>query len=235
MFLRWFIILGFVWAALLASPFARAASSSPCPPYTTPITLNFKTLNPAPIYNNRLSIQGIRNLFRDRDEPVSGPHEQALGITYAESVYSVETHTLVREVNGGFCVYLSSIDLDFGWKRQDVYIASEFQPGTCEYRTVLDHENQHVSVNNSSLKEFAPYFRAQVEKSLQTQQPVFARSGDAGTDVAMKAVEKGMSALMTQFHQINGQRNAPLDSASNYEATAGLCKNWNLANPPQRR
>ena len=75
-----------------------------------------------------------------------------------------------------------------GHQRVQVFVASEYQPPTCEYRAILDHENQHVSVDNGALKEFAPRFRAEVEKILATQQPVFARDGHTGTDAALAAV-----------------------------------------------
>jgi hypothetical protein len=108
----------------------------------------------------------------------------------------------------------------------DVYIASEFQPGTCEYKTVRDHENQHVSTNNATLKEFAPRFRAELEKILSAQQPIFAADVQAATDAALTSVQRRMGAYMDQFQHMTAERNAPLDSASNYHETAKLCANW---------
>lgn len=232
MFLRRFFILGLVLAGILAlcpTWAAVPAAQKPCAPYSTPITLDFKTLTPAPVYNNRLTVQGIRNLFRDHTEAVLGLHSSALGITYAETTYSAEAHSSATTVRGGYCVYLSALDLKFGWRRMQVYVASEFEPGSCEYRTVLDHENQHVAVNNGALREFAPRFRAEVEKALRTQQPVFTQNAQAGMETALASVERDMSGLMSQFQEIMAGRNAPLDSASNYGATASLCTNWNKA------
>ena len=234
MLFRRLCILSF--ALVMTAP-VLAAAPSQCSPYRTPITLDFKTLNPAPVYNNRLSVQGIRNLFREHTEAVVGPHARALGITYAETTYSAEGHSVAQEVRGGYCVYLTALNLNFGYKRMQVYVASEFAPGTCEYRAVLDHENQHVAIYTGALRQFAPRFRAEVEKILGVQQPVFTRSAQAGMDTALKAAENGMTALLSQFQMITDQGNAPLDSASNYQATAGLCANWDgtSAPPPQRR
>ena len=222
--------------ALVTAPPVLAAAPGQCPPYRTPITLDFKTLNPAPVYNNRLTVQGIRNLFREHTEAVLGPHARALGITYAETTYSTEGHPLAMQVRGGYCVYLTALALDFGYKRMQVYVAKEFAPGTCEYRAVLDHENQHVAVYTGALKQFAPRFRAEVENVLSAQQPVFTRDARAGTNRALKAAENGMTDLLSQFRKITEQGNAPLDSASNYQATAGLCANWDgTSAPPSRR
>ncbi len=204
----------------------RPAQGSTCAPYSKAITLGFKTLAPAPVYNNRLSIQGIRNLFREHTDAVLGDHARALGITYAETHYEANARSSATTMRGGFCVYLASVDIDFGWRRMEVYVASEFAPGSCEYRSVLDHENQHVAANNGSLREFAPRFRAEVEKILRAQQPVFTRDAQAGMDVALASVEQGMSASLAQFQKLMAERNAPLDSSSNYDATAKLCANW---------
>ncbi len=223
-----------VSAAFFAPQNAEAAQGSVCPPYKKAITLNFKTLTPPPVYNNRLSIQGIQNLFREHTEAVLGPHESALGITYAESTYSAQTQSMAMQVRGGYCVYLTNIDAEFGWKRMQVYIASEFAPGTCEYNSVLDHENQHVAVNNGALREFAPRFRAEIERALSVQQPVFAGNADAAMETAFKNVSRGMDNTLAQFQDTMAARNAPLDSASNYAATAELCANWNKAKPRRR-
>jgi len=221
--------------AVLLCPFAvspaAAAQGGACAPYSKAIKLNFKTLTPATIYNNRLSITGIHNLFREHTEAVLGAHQNALGITYAESTYGAEAQSMAMTARGGYCVYLTNVDVDFGWRRMQVYIASEFQPGSCEYNSVLDHENQHVSINNAVLKEFAPRFRAEVERILRTQQPVFSRNAEAGMDLALKAVNSGMSQMLSQFQNALAARNAPLDSASNYDATGKLCANWNQPRP----
>jgi hypothetical protein len=215
---------------------AAQRSGQACAPYSKPITLDFKTLAPKPVYHNGLSIQGIRNMFSSHTEAVLGPHERALGITYAETQYAVDARSQAVPARGGHCVYLTEVNVSFGWKRMNVYIASEFTPGTCEYKTVLDHENQHVAVNNGSLKEYAPRFRAETEKVLRTIQPVFSPDAEAGMDAALAPVQKRMSEMLAQFQDVTAQRNAPLDSRSNYSETGKLCANWNqLAPPPKRR
>ena len=235
MFLRRIILPVFgivLWLA--AAHDATAAAAPRCAPYSKPIVLDFKTLAPKPIYNNRLTVQGIRNTFREHTDPVLGPHERALGITYAQSSYSAEARSSATTVPGGYCVYLTGLDVQFGFKRMEVYIASEFEPGTCEYRSVLDHENQHVAINNGMLKAFAPVFHTEIERLLTRQQPVFSPDAEAGMNIALTNVEKGMSALWEQFQDSTAARNAPLDTASNYAATGKLCSNWNGTAPPQR-
>lgn len=219
-----------LWSAAEGPAMAAAPA---CAPYKKPISLNYTTLQPKPTYNNRLSVQGIRSTFREHTDPILGVHERALGITYAQSAYSAEANSSATPVRGGFCVYLTSLDVQFGFKRMEVYIASEFEPGTCEYRSVLDHENQHVAINNGTLKAFAPVFRAEIEKLLALQKPVYAANAQSGMDVALSNVEKGMSAMWSRFQDRMADENAPLDSAKNYAATGALCSNWSGTAPPR--
>lgn len=227
-------------AMLLIAPVSTvfAAQNVTCAPYDHAISLDFKTLAPKPLYNNRLNVAGIRNLFREHTDSVVGPHARALGITYALTSFSLQGTTQLRETRGGYCVYLKDIEVSFGFKRMDVFVASEFQPGTCEYKTVLDHENQHVSVNNATLKEFAPRFRALLERELAAQQPAFGADGQAVTDAVLGNIQRRMSSHMDQFQHMTAERNAPLDSASNYRETSKLCANWDGETAPvpaQRR
>ena len=62
-FLRLSCALCLCGPALLAENSVDAAQPAACAPYRNPITLGFKTLAPRPVYNNRLTVQGIRNLF----------------------------------------------------------------------------------------------------------------------------------------------------------------------------
>lgn len=211
---------------------ALGAQPAACPPYDTPITLNFNTLNPSPVYNNRLNVEGIRKLFAEHTERVAGPHQRALGITYALTAFSLQGSTSVRQVSGGYCIYIEDVAADFGFKRMNVFVASEFKPGTCEYRTILDHENQHVSVNTRTLKEFAPHFRAALENALATEQPRFVRAMPPNADASFRALKDKMSDYLDHFQKLAGERNAPLDSANNYGETAKLCKNWDGVSIP---
>jgi hypothetical protein len=227
---RWILGIAGLVLTMVAAGRDVSAQTAACPPYRKPITLDFKTLNPKPIYNNRLNVQGIRNLFREHTDNVVGPHERALGITYAETQYTADANSRAESARGGgYCVYLTNVNIAFGFKRMSVYVASEFKPGTCEYRAILDHENQHVAVNTAVLREYAPRFRAEVERVLSQQQPVRTRDPQAGMDQALVAVGRRMSALLNEFQDTTARRNAPLDSSHNYGETGKLCQNWNGA------
>jgi hypothetical protein len=205
---------------------AVAAAANACAPSRTPITLNFVTKSEAPIYNNNLTVAGIRNLFATRGVNLAGVHRRALGITYVQTVLGLEASTRIKPQGRGFCVYLESIDAEFGWDRMEVYVASEYKPGGCEYRTILDHENQHVAINRATLREAAPQMRAKLEAILRDQQPLYVMNESSGAGQALTAVQSRMNGQLDQFQQTINSRNAAIDTDSNYEAIAQMCGNW---------
>jgi hypothetical protein len=214
----------FLALILLAATPARAAEV--CKPSGKPITLNFETQTAKPVYNNRLDVAGIRNLFALRGQTLSGPHSRALGVTYEQTVLSLSGDSIVIKSGRGYCVALDKVDAAFGWDRMEVYVASEFKPGECAYNAVLDHENQHVAINQAALKEFAPRMRSLLEKVLAEQRPIYFANSQGGADAILQAVHQRMGDAAEQFQKVLSERNGVIDTDSNYDAIAALCPDW---------
>ncbi len=69
---------------------------------------------------------------------------------------------------------------------------------------------------------------------LTTQQPVYVTGNpQTGMDRALAGVDQRMSEMLGRFQQAMAERNAPLDSVHNYEATGKLCQNWTGTAPPK--
>src|SRR4051812_43288074 len=119
--------------ALFAAAAIPARAAELCRPSGKAITLNFETNAPKPVYNNRLDVAGIRNLFALRGQSLSGPHQRALGVTFVQSILSLSGDSTIVRSGRGYCVTLDKVDASFGWDRMEVYVASEFKPGECPY------------------------------------------------------------------------------------------------------
>ena len=205
---------------------AFAAQPPTCPPYTKAIVLDFKTQAPAPTYNRSLNVNGIRNLFLTRGQSNGGPHSRALGITAIETMLSLRASSRLIPQQNGYCVYLTSVDADFGWQKQQVFIASELKQGGCGYNAVLDHENQHVAINRETVGQYAPLIRARIEESLRGLKPVFTQNTGSVTDAILDGVKNQAGVVMDQFGSTMAQRHGVIDTASNYSATSALCSDW---------
>lgn len=206
--------------------YPAAAAEQACAPYSRAVTVRFKMLTPPPVYNHRLNVAGIRNLFRTRGQSVGSAHERALGVTYSEIAFYLEGNTTIVPQGGGYCVYLNAVTAEFGWKRMEVHIAREYARGTCEYNAVLDHENQHVSIIKNALSDYAPRLRAELERELRRQQPIFTRNARSAADQAVEDLYGRMQGVVDRFQQTQAVRHGQIDSSSNYGAIADLCPNW---------
>ena len=233
-----------VWAVFLpvlgfscAAPAFAASAAAPCAPLRTPITLDFTTQAPGPVYNNRLTVAGIRNLFATRGAPVGERHQKALGVTYVETVLGLQAATRIKPEGRGFCVYLDKVSADFGWERMEVYVAAEYKPGSCEYRMILDHENQHVAINRGALKDSAPRVRAALEAILRDQGPLYVTNPNGSADRALTAIHSRMTSALDGFQRVMAEGNAVIDTDSNYEAVSQMCEGWDGAKkpPPQTK
>jgi len=206
------------------------AYAQTCPPYTAAINVDFQTQAPTTRYDNSLNVTGIRNLFQTRGMPVGGPHVQALGVTYVTPAFGLQAHTRATVDRKGACVYLESVQATFSLRDQHVYIASEYPTGSCEYNAIKDHEDQHVSINTRTLKEYAPRVRAELERLLAAEKPVFASRPDTVTKAKVQELSRRMNTILDAFQATMSQRNAVIDTPQNYKAISEICKEWNRGN-----
>jgi hypothetical protein len=212
---------------------APAWAADSCRPTGKPVTVNFKTRAPMPVYNNRLDVTGMRNLFATRGMALSGPHQRALGVTFVETQFSLSGSSEARKSGRGFCVSLDSVDATFGWDRMEVFVASEFHPGECPYAAVLDHEDQHVAINQDTLKEYAPQLRALLEKAVAEERPMFVLNPQGGADLLLQSIHQRIARQFDQFQKALAERNGRIDTNSNYDAIAALCPDWKQPQPPK--
>lgn len=201
-----------------------------CPPYAEPIKVNFVTENAPTKYNNEYNVTGIQNVMRRRGHVIAGMHQRALGLTSSQIAFSIAGRTAAVPVSGGYCVYLRSVDVRFGYQTMDVFIASEYRPQTCEYKTILDHENQHVAISRNTIREYAPRVRQELERHLATLQPRFTANAQISTDRKISDVKGKVDPLLDQMERVLAQRNAAIDTNVNYAALAENCKNWDQGN-----
>ena len=217
---------------LLVLMIQTASAQTDCAPYRDAITVDFRTHPARTRLNNSLNVTALRDLMGSKGQaPIGGVHAEALGVTYATPEFNIEARTrILSRDHGPACVYLAQVSVDFGFHDMDVYVASEFQPGTCEYKAILDHENQHVAINTHALHDHAPRIRAALEQMLAEERPVAARDPSRVTRQVLDRISGRMDRYLQAFYQEMETRNGVLDTASNYEAIGALCRDWNRGN-----
>ena len=224
-------LTGMVALAVLAAGWGSpSAAQQSCPSYSRTIRLAFETLDPDPTYNNALNVTSIRDYLRVRGHVFSGRHNKTLGVTSYQIGFALSGKTYAVPVSGGYCVYLSEVVAEYGYRNHDVFVASEFAPGSCEYNAVLDHENQHVAINRTAVRDSGPRLRQELERQLAELPPKFTRDPQFGTDRALSEVYVAMNKVIDRLGATQAARNAAIDNDRNYDAISDLCKNWTQGN-----
>lgn len=209
--------------AMLQPTAAQRAGA--CPSSRTPIKLNFNTVTPAPVHSHGLSLAGIASMVRSGGGQASAGN-RTVGLTTLKAMSSLHGASTLVKRGDGFCVYLTSVQVDFGWEDMQVYVPSDYQRGSCEYRAVLDHENEHVAIIRATLKEFAPRARARIESALAQTKPILVRGRNGSTEQALAPLQAQLSMLLKDFDALHSARSARIDHPSNYAAVTAMCKNW---------
>ncbi len=222
--MRWAV---FVLLSLAGFSQPAAAQSQLCEPYRDGIRLSFSTQLSEPTYHFDRSIQEVRQLYTVRGNRITRAHQNAIGLTYAETLLSLGAATrAVPRQRSGYCVYLQEMEATFGFGRFDVYVGSEYPPGSCEYRTILDHENEHVAIFRDLIREFGGRMRSAIERELRNLEPVFAPSIEVGTDLAISRLQERLQPTIQAFEAESRRRNGRIDTQGNYLALQELCSNW---------
>lgn len=206
---------------------SAVAQGALCEPYSNAVRLRFETQLIEPTYNTDLSIQDVRQLYTVRGQRISRAHENAIGLTYAEISLglSASTRSLPRP-GGGYCVYLEEVNAKFGLERLSVYLGREYPRGSCEFRTILDHENEHVAINLEVVKDYGPRLRQSLENELRRIAPLFAPSVNMGARRAVADLQQRVQPMMDALKQEQRRRNGAIDTDHNYGALQELCLEW---------
>lgn len=121
--------------------------------------------------------------------------EMMLGSTSLQKTSMVEFDgpSLIDKANDRECV-APRVAVTLTFRPVNVYIAREFQPDTCPYNKVLEHEMRHVRV----YEEEVPRMTAFVKEQLQLrygQHPLYARAGK-GLDQLQQDVDTWLRPLI---------------------------------------
>ena len=153
------------------------------------------------------------------------------GLTLAEHQLKTDCQigSLTHGRGKGVCVWMESLQLYFGFNKMDVFLSSNYAEGTCPYRIVLWHENQHVAINTRVFKKYRALMERAVrrERSIPTKgNPLSVGSLQQGKAVITAKIGRIVNPLYARFKNEVAAENAKIDTPANYRRTQALCKEW---------
>ncbi len=153
------------------------------------------------------------------------------GLTEADFniTYQIKTNAVNNGKQG--CLFIEEIDVKYGYPNLVVYIEDKYHPNSCEYREILKHENEHVKVHQSVLKELAPKISLAVYQAVNRVKPKELNDlskVDKITDDIIKEIQDDflVKRLTERLEENQRNQNEKLDEKGNYHKIQNRCKNW---------
>jgi hypothetical protein len=112
-----------------------------------------------------------------------------LGLTVTRGQYSASLGgPILQDPASGYECIAPQVDVKLNYSPVLIYVGSEFAPGTCSYKAILEHEQRHLQAYMENLARVEKVVREALNKRFEGK-PLYAPSGTA------------MSALE---HEVNG-------------------------------
>jgi hypothetical protein len=153
------------------------------------------------------------------------------GLTLAEHELKTDYQMggLQRGGRAEYCVWVESLALDFSFRRMDVYLSSQYPEGSCQYDVILGHENQHVAINNRTLRKYYSLMRQALWKtrSIPTKaNPLPVSSLNQGKAIIAARINGIVNPIYARFKKAVLAENAKIDTVANYRRTQAKCSSW---------
>lgn len=156
-----------------------------------------------------------------------GPMWMPSGLTVADENYHLKTQTKIYQLGyDRYCAVLKSAHLFIGYRNIDVYISSKYPPGSCEYDSVLRHENIHVQIFRDTLYKHSGGIERAIRRYAPQIGPVYLRSADAAANKLQKLLDAKIRPLFKRMSSTITRKNARIDTRENYRREQALCSNW---------
>lgn len=192
-------------------------------------------------------LQGIEMAFTNKppeltnDKPSAELAKYQVSTTFAKSHNEVFTlgglhlselapqyivsFELAEPKRGQFCVAAVAVRVSIEYAPR-VMIANEWQPGTCRYKTILDHEMRHVNTDIIAFNEFLPKIRIALEETarkLPQIGPMPYSSVEKAKGILVDAVREKLVAEIDEFQKIRFARQQMIDTRQQYLMESRIC------------
>lgn len=214
---RWIVVLAVFFLGL---PVTEAGASARCPPADFVLDFRVDQAVARPIINNARPQKVIA-------KQVGGNlHTRAQTKTYTESPVDIRFRVKPRPGGDSWCIYLSKLHIKLHIKDVNVFIAREYQPGTCQYKALMRHEMQHVSIARHHLLQYAPKIRTVMNRYARMMRPQVSRNLKKDQRRLTEGLRKNLQAQRRLMEKDLKAAQKRIDTRASYIALEKECPSW---------
>ncbi len=160
------------------------------------------------------------NAFR----PVKG--HSLLGLAFVAMQHQISVEVLTNKIGNRYCVRLKKVHLLFGREKSTIFVASKYRAGTCEFKAILAHENEHMAINARVQLKYEEKIKKALENSAKAIQPFITTSRQAAPRTLAARFASDIKPILNSFHEERVAENLHIDTPQSYQKTRSLCANW---------
>ena len=204
---------------------AGAAQANGCPDFQPP-SISVKQLVAAPTVNDTFDLASIRQLAIDGGQKIAGStHEIPVGVTAAnlklESQF--EIHFEMPPNDPMVCAHISALELRIGFDDTVIYMAREVPFDSCGYKTVFNHELEHVRTDRALIEAYAPHLPETLHKAVREIGVIRASSTKAAEKEITNIVDRYFADLGVALSEVRQNQQMKIDTPEEYERLGKSC------------
>ncbi|WP_051340222.1 hypothetical protein [Azospirillum halopraeferens] len=210
-------------ACWLAAAAPAVAQADGCPAFERPQVS--VSLTNAPLRRDfTRTIQQLARIPGRAPGPAGSGSGHILGLAHAVFQQTYDIAVSYGQLgDGAYCGALASVSVTFGTQERVVYVARELPRGSCIHREVLDHEMQHVAVDDALMEEYLAIIRRRVAAVAAQTGTVRSRSRQQVMTTLRRPIDAEMRTILDEFTRERDRRQAGVDTVDEYERVSRSC------------
>ena len=186
------------------------------------------TINPGRVaYDTRKSRRQLGRLQGKGRASNSRRGWKPIGLTLTELQFrmNISVSTLSRK-GGGHCATVSSVKATLGYDTITIYVDKRYRRGSCQYLSVLEHENEHLAIFRDTLAVYAPKVEQRIAEAAWSLKPVTASTPKRAANRLQNALQRKVEPLFKALNRDLDRKNDSIDTAGNYKLEQARCSSW---------
>ena len=209
----------------LAAP-AEALAAARCPAAEALPPVSLETHPGKVIYN---TLKNRRQLQRLQGQTGASSRRgwRPIGLTLTELEFrmNISVNTMARK-GRGHCATVAGVKSSLGYDKITIYIAKRYPKGSCQYLSVLAHENEHLAIFRDTLAVYGPRVERRLTAAASAMKPVLAPTPARAAAKIQKALQREMEPLFKEMNRRLDTENDRIDTPLKYHGEQARCSTW---------
>ncbi len=149
--------------------------------------------------------------------------------TRSEIHFNIDFVHDAKEENEPGCAWIRQLTTRFDVTLIDIFVPVEYQPDSCPYKEIKEHEEQHVQI----LREAHAQFLENLKRMLGApgalhdgSSPIQAATMDEAKAQLSDEMQRTLDDFIKDFSDTLARRQREIDTPENYAAIQSRCPEW---------